>query len=137
MTNCLTGSCNLGLPEAEPETRNCAHVDYLGRDPGGNVGTAGTQGSLWRWPRKSSLLNSYHCGQLESGLVREHASGLSHMGREGSWGFIRHLPSITGGALLGLGVNASALPTSPCLRQRKTSRGRSQEPAAGGWAVGH
>ena len=62
----------------------------------------------------------------------EHTSGLSHRGREGSWGFIHHLPSITGGALLGLGVNASALPASPCLRQRKISRGRSQKLAAGG-----
>lgn len=62
----------------------------------------------------------------------EHTLGLSHMEREGSWGFICHLPSNTGRALLGLGINASALLASPCLGQRKTGRGRSQELAAGG-----
>lgn len=41
MKSCPTGSCNLGLPEADPETRNCVHVDYLGRDTGGHVGATG------------------------------------------------------------------------------------------------
>ena len=110
---------------ADPGAGSSVHVGYLGHDPGGEVEAEGDEAACVDGPERAhsravTTVGSWGpalCGNR--GARAERTTGSSHMGRrEGSWGLIPHLPSIPGGALLGLGGNA-------CLGQRKTSRGRS------------